>query len=837
VQVVVTNSPLAAILVADVVGYSRRMKFDETGTIAFVERAFARARRGSGRFGGRVIKTMGDGWIALFDSVSGAVDCAVVLQRLSQRTIATSELTLRISVHVGEVIFSKDEYFGHALNVAARMQALAEPGGIVVSQQVVVELDRSPRFRFEAMGHPLLKNIGDGLAVYRLHATGVRERGAVPVAGLRLHLLGNLAITNAEGEELRLASAHAAAMVGVLALEPGQPIAADRLAAMLWPDKSLSQGRAAVARTRRLVNERLARGMPNLIAARGPLLALNQGLAEIDLQTVLRALDEGSVPAVLQTAVDLPGDVLAGIGAISPTLDAWLTVRRTIWRDRIIARLESCLERHEPDRPALRAAAEVLLRMEPGHEPASMALIRHLVSRGRKEAALIEFQRLSKHLRELGARPGEAAEQLAASLRDPRPVATASHVAKSGQGVPQIAIGSFEWDSTVDRDAVEQFRTDLIANLSRFRNWAVLDILGDDPGGADYLLLARRARVGSEGRLQFRLLETRNRRIAWGEAFHLSAEDWREKQSHVIGRVASALEIYISSDRLSKVVGHVPTDIANYDDWQQGEALLLQWTPEGDVDAQIIFERLIRHAPTFALPYASLASILNVRHILRPGHGRTRGDDATAHSLALRAVELDPMDARNHLALSWSAALAGRFDQAAVHLDLATTLNPFSPTTMISAAMGYAFLGDHIRAGDILSQAVRLSPMLRSHQWCYAAAVHLLGGNAEAAEEAALRSGDQIVDNQGWLAMALVQQGRLPEAHKAFGRMKEAVSRIWASDAPCDAAAVHDWFVSAYPIRLAADRAAIAEAMAMASGDARLGTRAAPAPGQIAVGA
>ncbi len=812
----VRNSPLAAILVADVVGYSRRMKFDETGTIALVERAFARARRGSARFGGKVVKTTGDGWIALFDSVSGAVECAVVLQRLAQRTVATSELTLRISVHVGEVMLREKEYFGHALNVAVRMQALADPGGIIVSQKVVAEIERSARFRLEAMGHPLLKNIGDDLALYRLHTTTLRERPEIPGTRLRLRVLGKLMITTETGEEVVLNSANAAAMIGVLALEPDQPIAGDRLAAMLWPDRSPAQRSAALARTRRHVNARLARGMPPLIVARGTQLALNLSAAEIDLQEAVRALEEGVVPPILLSAADMPGDVLAGIGLNSPTLDAWLTVRRTIWRDRIIARLEACLERHDPDQPALRTAAEALLRLEPGHEPASMALMRHLAARGRKEAALNEFQRLSSHLRQLRTRPGEAATHLATSLRDSGSLAASRPLAGISQRVPQIAIGALDGDGLADRNAVEQFRADLIANLSRFRNWAVLDIMGVDPGSADYLLLVKQAKEGAENRLQFRLVEAGSRSIVWGEAFSLSSADWRERQSHVIGRVASALEIYISSDRLSQVVGHVPLDITNYDDWRHGEALLLQWAPQADAEAQQIFERLIRNAPTFALPYASLASIMNVRHILQPGHNRTPGDVAAGYSLAMQAVELDPMDARNHLALSWSAALAGRFDQAAVHLDLATSLNPFSPTTMISAAMGYAFFGDHNRAGAILNQALQLSPMLRSYQWCYVAAVHFLSDNPEAAEAAALRSGDKIVDNQGWLAAALVRQGRLAEARIAFDQMKSAVSRIWTGDGPCDAAAVRDWFVNAYPIRHEADRNAIAEAMSAA---------------------
>ncbi len=811
--------PLAAILVADLTGYSQRMKSDEAGTIALIGRALDRARRCSTRFGGEVVKTTGDGWISLFNGVTAAVDCALVLQRMMGHD--THEARFRISVHLGEVRRDWGDVFGHSVNVAVRMQSVADPGGIVVSQNVMAELGRSPRYRFEAIGRPLLKNIGDDVAVYRAHAS----TGRIPDADasqrrVDLQVIGDIRLAPPDGSPVALHSVHAAALLGALALEPDNALGADRLAVMLWPDKPLVRARANLARTRRMVNAKLARVSENVVVVRGTMLALAEGVGT-DLQALRQALDEGAVAPVLRQGADVPAELLSGLPSVSPVFQAWLAVQRGVWRDRIIAGLERCLDRHAAEQPALGAAAEALLRLEPGHEPAAMAMMRHLASRGRKAAALAEFERLTQHLHEtFGAHPGEAVVTLAAAVRGTGPVALPPAAPASVPRIPQVAVGAFDAGDDPGRTVAAQFRAELIANLARFRNWAVLDLAEGGAGTADYAMTGRYEPVGPENRLTLRLSDPQSRRIAWSGSFALSPANWRAHQNHVIGRIASALEIYISADRLSRMVAGVPTEGSDYDDWLRGEALLLQWSPEAEAEAEAIFRRLVARTPTHAPAHASLASISNVRHILRPGRPRTPADNAAGHASATRAVALDPMDARNQLALAWSAALAGRFDQAAVHLDLAASLNPCSPGSMISVAMGHAFLGDHGRAGETLDEALRLSPMLHPHQWCYAAAVRFLGGDPAAAEAAALRSGDQIVDNQGWLAVALVRQGRLAEARAAFDRMVTAVAPIWAGDTPCTPEAVHDWFVEAYPIRRPADRDAIATALLAAQGPA-----------------
>ncbi|TIT77057.1 MAG: adenylate/guanylate cyclase domain-containing protein, partial [Mesorhizobium sp.] len=132
---------LAAILAIDVVGYSALMEADEAGT-------FDRLKRGRKELfepeietrHGRIFKLMGDGLLAEFGSVVDAVECAVTLQRgMAERNASVAEdqrFEVRIGINLGEVIVEGDDRYGEGVNVASRLQQLAEPGGICVSEKV-----------------------------------------------------------------------------------------------------------------------------------------------------------------------------------------------------------------------------------------------------------------------------------------------------------------------------------------------------------------------------------------------------------------------------------------------------------------------------------------------------------------------------------------------------------------------------------------------------------------------------------------------------------------------------------------------------------------------------
>jgi adenylate cyclase len=165
---------LAAVVAADVVGYSRLMEADETGTLArlkthrieLIDPAIAKNR-------GRIIKTTGDGMLLEFHSVADAVLCAAEIQRrMSRRNADVSParwIQFRIGINLGDVIVEENDIFGDGVNVAARLEALAEPGGVCVSGAVRDQVgDRLDEIAFEDLGDQSVKNIARPIRVFRV---------------------------------------------------------------------------------------------------------------------------------------------------------------------------------------------------------------------------------------------------------------------------------------------------------------------------------------------------------------------------------------------------------------------------------------------------------------------------------------------------------------------------------------------------------------------------------------------------------------------------------------------------------------------------------------------
>ena len=176
---------LAALLAADVAGYSRLMGADEEGTHERLRRHLRdlvdpkiKEHRG------RVVKNTGDGLLAEFSSVVDAVRCSVEMQRaMSDRNADTAEdkrITFRIGINLGDVIAEEDDIYGDGVNVAARLEALAEPGGICISRVVRDQIrDRLP-YPFEDKGEQSVKNIARSVRVFALRPEMVAE---LPPAG------------------------------------------------------------------------------------------------------------------------------------------------------------------------------------------------------------------------------------------------------------------------------------------------------------------------------------------------------------------------------------------------------------------------------------------------------------------------------------------------------------------------------------------------------------------------------------------------------------------------------------------------------------------------------
>ncbi len=238
---------LAAIMVADMVGYSRLMEADEAGTLArqqaylaeLIEPAIA-ARSGE------VVKRMGDGLLAAFASVVDAVQCAVDIQNaMAEREAGSSEdrrIRYRIGINLGDVIVENGDMFGDGVNIAARLEQLAEPGGICVSGTAYDHLKANVDVGYEPLGAVPVKNISQAVRAYRVVADPAhamrsttkaprRHRWRLLAGGLVLALAAVIGVWRFVGQEAAapggIADARQAVQARYIAVLPFENMSGD----------------------------------------------------------------------------------------------------------------------------------------------------------------------------------------------------------------------------------------------------------------------------------------------------------------------------------------------------------------------------------------------------------------------------------------------------------------------------------------------------------------------------------------------------------------------------------------------------------------------------------
>ena len=234
---------LCAILMADVAGYSRLMGADEDGTLA----ALTAHRRelidpAVAEHAGRIVKTTGDGLLVEFASAVDAVRCAIDIQRgMAERNRAVPQdrrLAFRIGLNLGDVIVQSGDLYGDGVNVAARLEALAEPGGICLSASAHEQVqDKISAVRFEDLGEQHVKNIARPVRVYRV-ALGLGGPVPSPVPALpSRHSIAVLPLDN-------------------FSTDPEQEYFADGLAEDLITDLSRIAGLPVIARNSTFIYKR-----------------------------------------------------------------------------------------------------------------------------------------------------------------------------------------------------------------------------------------------------------------------------------------------------------------------------------------------------------------------------------------------------------------------------------------------------------------------------------------------------------------------------------------------------------------------------------------------------
>ncbi|MBE1283498.1 MAG: hypothetical protein GJ676_09310 [Rhodobacteraceae bacterium] len=821
------------ILFADMEGYSRRVDENEAEALEFMARCFDTFRVLAKRHDGQIVKTMGDGALVLFEEALLAVEFAAEFHQIvgAMHLGQTDPPLFRIGIHRGEVLMRGGDPFGHAVNVAARLQTLAAPGGTVVSHDIYVSVSEVPRFTFQSRGQQSLKNIRSRTSIYDVRSLDMAASQTTPRSRLRVDTLGSVVLHGSNGDMVGPRGSHAVAILGYLALSPEKSELRDRLAALLWPDHTSAAARKALGACIQRLERSLAPTLGPFLRITPSTLAFDQIQVESDIDIMLADIRAGRVPGGLQAGSDWSRGILSALDGLNPTFDNWLRVMRHECKRRVLTALTAALRRKPASEDGPEEIAEAILSLEPGHEMASEVRIRHAVETGRRTDALKEIDRLTGYLADVhgiipGPRVRAAAEMARNSSGDG--VNDAGGAAKDVAAPPdgplrrllRIRVDRIESSGNAIPHSAQVFRTELIEALARFRDWSVLDgegvaNPGENPQQTDYRI-ALTAEDNKTAALAVSLAAVPDGRVIWQKQVSSNYEKWEELYRDLVRKIAVEIDVYVSVDRLSSLVPRSKAARTSYDDWLRGDRAFHLWTPASAQEADRVFRAILAREPDNAPALASLASLANVQQIMSPGLVPNPRKLQEADQMARRALDQDPLDARVQRVVAWAAARTGAFARAAMHFDLAVDLHPNHPETLASCGMGFAWLGERDKADVLITRLQGLTRNLPEWQWCYLASSYFFLGRLDAALLAAELSADAIIDNPGWTAAIHARNGDLAAAGQAFGKLIAALEPVWAGPTPLTPQSAHDWFVGAYPIRAPQDVKLLTDALTAA---------------------
>jgi DNA-binding SARP family transcriptional activator len=645
---------------------------------------------------------------------------------------------------------------------------------------------------------------------------------------LNVTIIGEPAFT-CVGRKVRTQSRKADALLAYLAIAESGQITRQSAAGLLWSESSEERARTSLRQAVKSIRRALDEVGFDGFKAEKEVLFLDLARVDIDLRKLIDAAENGTPPK-LSTLHDLrhAERVLHECDDLDESYCAWVRVQRQVWSDLVMETLDKQFRQSKANRSLAESWAKALIAFDPSHEPATRYVMETRALQGDQSGALAAYNALWQTLQdEFDTEPVAETQKLNADIKlglisiqeeqPPPPIVFPAINAEQGPILIVAAVPDSAQDSTLST-MLAGLRFELISLLVRFREWSVVDWANAGATGQrpTYAVLLSAHVQRDQFAYTLNLRNERDGLFIWGETVRGGIEAVYEAQEAFVKRMASALNIHLSADRLRHLPSHPVLPVSHFDIWVRAQQLMYRWRDAEDTLAFDLLHSIIRDIPAFGPAHSALAQHANGRHIVLPGSFRDPQITETALKHAQTARLLDPLDAKAHLSLGWCKALLGNFDEAENAYRDALQLNSNDPWVLTSATHGLAFCGarDETRhlARRILDMGVTLAP----EQWSYLAGIHYLGGDYQACIEASRRVEHGYYGMKTWTISALAETGDADKAREEATGLYHALLHDWrAKDTPSPKVA-GDWLADMFPIRNAGTRQRIRECLANA---------------------
>ena len=667
--------------------------------------------------------------------------------------------------------------------------------------------------------------------------TRLAEAAPYHAPRLALSLVGRLSL-RFQGRPVELRTRKAAAVLGYLALSETKQESRERLVGLLWSRSDEEKARASLRQVIRELRTVLGEaGFDGFNAGRLS-VGLDLDRVAVDVESVLQLAETARVHPLLLDTQRLDERLLEGMDDLDPSFRVWVLAKRQTIHERLMRDLDAGLAAEDVAPEMRKKIAAAIVNLDPTHEQACCQLMQAHAEEGDVAGALRIYKALWDLLdRDYGMEPSRPTEELVARIKlgafdrplSERHTALAAH-ADGKMGVlieavqlplargtpvgiaakPRLVLQPFAMHGIDAERAhlVQGFSLHLAATLVRFREWSVVDrppptvVLPRPDSMPQYCIETTAYQAGDEINMVMVLKDDCSGVYIWSETFRLSLSNWFEAQQRIIRRIATALNVRLSAERLKRLGGEADVSLDVYDRWLRGQSLMMRFDSESWHRAVAIFRDAIRDDPTFSPGYSSLVQMNNIEHFVHPGVFRDVVKARATLELAKKAVELDPVDSRAHLCCGWSYAMALRENEAAVHMQLACELNDNDPWTLLSCAHYDAFCGSSEQARRRADMSLSLSPLPSYLEWSYHGIIRFMCGDYAGAVEACDRASNVVKILPAWRAAALFHLGRASMAREEADRFLNGIRSFWVGPEPPTDDALARWVLQAHPISM-----------------------------------